>query len=47
MKRRVGDTREALHAALEELEPRVDLVVTTGGASMGARDLLQETVVAG
>jgi len=45
--RRVGDTREALQAALDALEPVADLVVTTGGASMGARDLLQEVVVAG
>ena len=39
--RQVGDDREALRSALFEAAHEADLVVTTGGASMGEADLVK------
>ncbi len=42
--RRVGDDRVELRRALTELATEADLVITTGGASMGDADLLKRTL---
>ena len=41
---RVGDDEVALAEALKRASSRADLVLTTGGASVGARDMMGETV---
>jgi molybdenum cofactor synthesis domain-containing protein len=41
----VGDSREALEATLRRAIAASDLVITTGGASVGERDFVKETLV--
>ncbi len=43
MRRQVGDDERAFRDALDDL-PDVDLVVTTGGVSMGAYDVVKATL---
>jgi len=37
----VGDDLESISAALERCGPRTDLILTTGGVSVGQKDLLE------
>ena len=39
--KRVGDDRQALKEALAEAEAEADIIITTGGASMGEADLVK------
>lgn len=40
----VPDTAEALRAVLDDVAPRVDLIVTSGGVSAGAFDVVKEVL---